>query len=95
MSRLHLAKLHESNESTRIEFERMSVELSLCHERLERPEAEVEALKQSSNMFENQNAHQGQIKETIMKLEAESKQLTVERLVHLQRIVFVCVGDLL
>lgn len=86
-AQLHLAKQQEANESTRIEFERMSAELSRFHERLERSEAEKESLKQSSKMFEKQNMHQGQIKETIMKLEAESKQLTVERLVPLTAIV--------
>lgn len=83
-AQLHLAKQQEANESTRIEFERMSAELSRFHERLERSEAEKESLKQSAKMFEKQNMHQGQIKETIMKLEAESKQLTVERLAQLQ-----------
>lgn len=86
-AQLHLAKQQEANESTRIEFERMSAELSRFHERLERSEAEKEALKQSSKMFEKQNVHQGQIKETMMKLEAESKQLTVERLVAIQKML--------
>lgn len=80
-AQLHLAKQQEANESTRIEFERMSAELSRFHERLERSEAEKESLKQSAKMFEKQNMHQGQIKETIMKLENESKQLSMERFV--------------
>ena len=78
-AQLHLAKQQEANESTRIEFERMSAELNRFHERLERSEAEKESLKQSTKMYEKQTTQSGQIKETMMRLEAESKQLTVER----------------
>lgn len=82
-AQLHLAKQQEANESTRIEFERMSAELNRFHERLERSEAEKEALKQSAKMLDKQSSHAGQIEKTMQRLEAESKQLTIERFVLL------------
>lgn len=78
-AQLHLAKQQETSESTRIEFERMSAEINRYHELLERSEAEKEQLKHSAKLMEKQSAHSGQIEKSIMKLEAEAKQLTVER----------------
>lgn len=74
-AQMHLAKQQEQNESTRIEFERMSSELSRFQERLERAESEKEALKQSTR----QNMQAQHIEKNIMKLEADAKQLSVER----------------
>lgn len=74
-AQMHLAKQQEANESTRIEFERMSAELNRYQERLERSETEKEALKQSTR----QNAQAQEIQKNIMKLETESKQLSLER----------------
>lgn len=76
-AQMHLAKQQEANESTRIEFERMSAELNRLQDRLERSEAEKEALKQRGGMFDKQNIQQ--IEKNIMKLEADAKQLTMER----------------
>lgn len=71
----HLAKQQEANESTRIEFERMSAELNRLQERLERTEAEKEALKQGTR----QNMQTQHIEKNLMKLEADAKQLSIER----------------
>lgn len=78
-AQLHLAKQQEANESTRIEFERMSAELNRFHERLERAESEKEALKAAAKMSDKHSVQTGQIQQTMHRLEAESKQLTVER----------------
>lgn len=78
-AQLHLAKQQEANESTRIEFERMSAELNRFHERLERSEAEKEALKQAVKMGDKQTPHNGQMQQTLHRLEAESKQLLTEK----------------
>lgn len=84
-AQLHLAKQQEANESTRIEFERMSAELNRFHERLERSEAEKEALKQAAKMGDKQSSHNGQVQQTLHRLEAESKQLMAEKYVVLVR----------
>ena len=76
-AQMHLAKQQEANESTRIEFERMSAELSRVHERLERAEAEKESLKQS--MSHNQRGPSQQIEQQMRKLDADAKQLSIER----------------
>lgn len=82
-AQMHLAKQQEANESTRIEFERMSAELNRLQERLERSEAEKEALKQQGHGGSRQNMQaQQHIEKNLLKLEAETKQLTVERYVY-------------
>lgn len=75
----HLAKQQEANESTRIEFERMSAELNRLQERLERSESEKEALKLGHGGSRQNLQAQQQIEKNLLKLEAETKQLTNER----------------
>ena len=64
-------------EATRIEFERMGAELSRVLEKLEKSEAEKESLRANSNMNDKRNVHVNQ--QNMMKLEADAKQLVVER----------------
>lgn len=64
-------------EATRIEFERMGAELSRVLEKLEKSEAEKESLRANSNMNDKRNVHVNQ--QNLMKLEADAKQMVVER----------------
>lgn len=81
----HLAKQQEANESTRIEFERMSAELNRLQERLERSESEKEALKAGHGSNRQNIQAQQQIEKNLLKLEAETKQLTIERYVQVPK----------
>lgn len=72
---MHLTKHQEAAESTRIEFERMSAELSRVLEKLERTENEKEIMKQSLK-----TADKNMISEKhFASLEAEARQLVTER----------------
>lgn len=72
---MHLTKHQEAAESTRIEFERMSAELSRVLEKLERSENEKEVIKQSFK-----NAEKNTLTEKhFANLEAEARQLVTER----------------
>lgn len=64
-------------EATRIEFERMGAELSRVLEKLEKSEAEKESLRANSNMNDKRNVHVNQ--QNMIKLEADAKQMIVER----------------
>lgn len=80
-AQLHLAKQQETSESTRIEFERMSAELNRIHERLERSEAEKEAMRQqlTKTAQNGQGGNTAQLQQALHRLEADSKQLTLEK----------------
>lgn len=78
-AQLHLAKQQEAFEANRIEYERMSSELSRIIEKLEKAEAEKDAMRQNAKVYEKRDMHAGQIEKNMMKLEADAKQLTVER----------------
>jgi len=78
-AQMHLAKQQENTESTRIEFERMGAELGRLHDRLEKAEAEREALRQSSRGGAAAAAPHPQLEKHAQKLESDVKQLAVER----------------
>lgn len=73
---MHLTKHQEAAESTRIEFERMSAELSKVLEKLERSENEKEMLKQNFAKQHDKNPMQDK---QYANLEAEARQLVTER----------------
>lgn len=76
-AQIHLAKHQEAAESTRIEFERMSAELSRVMDKLEKSESDKDSLKQAVKVFEqNQTATN---EKQFSNIQAEIHQLSVER----------------
>lgn len=72
-----MTKHQEAAESTRIEFERMSAELSKVLEKLERSENEKEMIKQS--FAKQSNEKNPMTEKQFASLEAEARQLVTER----------------
>lgn len=78
-AQIHLAKHQEAAESTRIEFERMSAELSRVMDKLEKSEGEKDGLKQAVKMFEQNQNQQSHNEKQFSSIQAEIHQLSVER----------------
>lgn len=76
-AQIHLTKHQEAAESTRIEFERMSAELSRVLEKLERSEAEKDNMKQSLKSVEKNQQEKSD--KNLVAIEAETRQLATER----------------
>lgn len=95
-AQIHLAKHQEAAESTRIEFERMSAELSRVMEKLEKNEGEKEHLKQAVKMFEQSHNQQSHNEKQFSNIQADLHQLSVERygwnLFRLLTIIFHFIG---
>lgn len=78
-AQIHLAKHQEAAESTRIEFERMSAELSRVMDKLEKSDVEKESLKQAVKILEQNQSHQSHNEKQFSNIQAEIHQLSVER----------------